>query len=337
MAQVKLQDIARICRVDLSTASRGIRGDVRVKSATRKKIQKTAERLGYRPNLLARNLAGGKTRTIWIILPSVDSSIDQRLVRYASHCANERDYTLFAALHDSENFGALATHSSRHYEQILQSAAQGMTDGILVIPRRFADDTGLLAGFARKEFPLVFLDSQLEGLNCPVVTTNNKEGARDLAQRCVEEGATGVVLSFEEANSVARARKEGASAALRECGVPFIMFRENQPPQRKELAHLGPCIAVLDSSQSGKSFSFFTSPASPLLGKRLLHGVFDEWIGEPAPAEKVFVAVQNCEALAKCAIDLLISRIENPSEPLPQITEIPLLEITARSASFPAS
>ena len=332
-----MQDIARICGVDLSTVSRGMRGDMRVKAATRKKIQKTAERLGYRPNLLARNLAGGKTQTIWFILPSVDSSIDQRLVRYAGHCANERDYTLFVALHDSDNFGALAGHSSLHYEHILQSAAQGMTDGILVIPRRGADDTGLLAELARQEFPLVFLDNHLEGLNCPAVTTDNKAGARALAQRCMEEGATGFVLSFEGANPVVRARKEGASAALRESGVPFIVYSENAPPQIKELNHLGPCVAVLDSSQSCKSFSLFASPASPLLGKRLLRGVFDEWIGAPTPAEKVFVAVQNCEELAKCAIDRLISRIENPSEPVPQITEIPLLEVITRSASFTAS
>ena len=329
MPTVKLQDIARICGVDISTVSRGMRGDPRVKPATRKQIQRTADRLGYLPNLLARNLAGGKTRTIWLILPSVDASIDHRLVRHASHHANDLDYTLFVGLHDSDNFGMLANHTSDHYEQVVQKAAQGTVDGVVVVPRRGVDDTDLLKGLVRKDFPLVFLDNYIEALPCPAFTTDNEIAASELARRSVEAGATGAVLLFNEPNPVARARLAGAGAILRELGVPFIAGAKIT----SSIERLGPSVAVIGSSQSHINPSVI-SHAPQLAEKRLLFGVFDEWVGEPSPAEKVFMAVQDCDTLAKLAIERLIAIIEKQQVSGPRITRIPILEFVEKSASF---
>ena len=307
--------------MDISTVSRALRDDPRVKAVTRKRIQKTAARLGYRPNLLARNLAGGRTRTIWLILPSVDSSIDHHLVRHASHYANEQDYTLFVALHDSDNFGTLIGHSCEHYMQILESAAQGTADGVIVVPRRGADDTNLLKGLVHRDFPVVFLDNHLEGLACAAVTSDNESGAHELARRCVEGGATGAILLFNEKNTVARARLAGAQAALRKLGVPFV---EQLPP--KGIGKLGSCVAVIGSSQTSHLLSFMDSNSRHLLEKRLIFGVFDEWVGEPGPAEKVYVAIQDAATMAKLAVDRLISRIEKRPDPGPRIVRVPILE-----------
>ena len=330
MAKIKLQDIARICGVDLSTVSRGLRGDPRVTPATRKQIQRTADRLGYRPNLLARNLAGGATRTIWLILPSVDASIDHRLVRYASHYANERDYTLFVALHDSDNFGALASHTSAHYEQILQRASQGTADGVIVVPRRGTDDTDLLKGLVAQGFPLVFLDNYTETLPCPVVTSENKSAAYELTRKCVEDGATGAILLFNEPNPVARARLAGACEILRKLDIPFAA----QPKVSESVDRLGSCVAVIGSSQPSDVHQFLVSHAPHLAEKRLLFGIFDEWIGEPAPADKVFVAVQDCAALAKAAIDRLIALMEKQPDSAPRTTCVPILEYVTKSAAL---
>ena len=60
-----LKDVAQACSVDVSTASRALRGDPRVAPDTVARLRSAADRLGYRPNLAARALRAGATRTVW--------------------------------------------------------------------------------------------------------------------------------------------------------------------------------------------------------------------------------------------------------------------------------
>lgn len=154
--KMNLIDVARLCDVDVSTTSRALRSDPRVKQKTQELVKSTAKRLGYKPNLLARNLAGGKTHTLWFILPTIDSIVDSKLVRYASRYANSLDYSVFAAIHDSEEFGPTKGHSTDHYLKIVDNACQGLIDGAIVMPRRFADDSEILRTFIKNDFPFVF-------------------------------------------------------------------------------------------------------------------------------------------------------------------------------------
>jgi len=323
MSRVKLSDIARICRVDISTASRAIRGDVRVKVQTRDKIKKVANRMGYLPNQLARNLVGGATRTIWLVLPSLDASVDHRFVRSASHQANECDYTLFVALHDSDSFGNLATNTSNHYKLILDRAMQGTTDGVIVIPRRGLNDKKILDQIAKIKLPLVFLDNYLADFSCPIVTSENEQGAAELAQRAVASGANGVVILFDNMNPVDEARRIGAQKALVKAGIPFCY----QKDVHRELQSFGPMVAVLGSSQSSTILPFLSKHFTELLQHRLIFGVFDDWIGDPSPAEKVLVAVQDCDRMARQAVNRLIALIERKKQQPPRLLRVPIKEL----------
>lgn len=332
MATVKLQDIAHICGFDLSTVSRGLRNDPRVKAATRKRIQKTAERLGYRPNLLARNLAGGKTHTIWLILPSLDASIDHRLVSKASHYANKKGYTLFAALHDSDIFGELASNSTEHYENIVQMAAQGTTDGVLVIPRRGMNDLPVLKKLVDRNFPLVFLDNIVDGLPCPAITTNNQAASAELTRRCAQDGITGAILVFEEPNPISQARLASAKATLKSLGIPYAV--PSDLPKHQIMKTLGNRVAVIGSSQVYNVHKLLAKHSAALADKKLLFAVFDEWYGEPMPAEKVFIVVQDSETMAKRAIDRLLLLIENQPSPQKYLEQIPIAEILEKTGTL---
>ena len=333
MPKVKLQDIAHICGVDISTVSRGMRGDPRVKPKTRKQIEETAQRLGYRPNLIARNLAGGKTHTLWIILPSVDASIDHRLVRHASHAAAKHGYTLFAALHDCDNFGTQSHNDLANYERVLEMAAQGSTDGLLIIPRRGADDAALLQDLVREEFPMVFLDNFAESLPTPVVTTDNTTAARVLTENCLKAGATGVILLFDEPNPVARARLAGARAALENArSVRYINKSKWEAQPDVAALGLGDTVAIIGSSQSGHIQPLADHYGAKLASSRLLFGVFDQWTGSPAPAQNVFVALQDCETLAQLAVERLIALIEGRPIAGERILQIPTQEILSHTA-----
>lgn len=61
-----LKDIAEDCGVSIPTAYQALNGRGKLSQLTRQRVQASAERLGYRPNTVARLLRGGKTNTVVI-------------------------------------------------------------------------------------------------------------------------------------------------------------------------------------------------------------------------------------------------------------------------------
>jgi len=333
MAKPTLNDLAKVCDVDISTVSRALRGDPRVKASSRQRICETAERLGYRPNLLARNLAGGKTRTLWIIMPSLDAVPDYRLVRAASHVANARDYSLFVALHDCDNYGALEGHSIAHYEQILAQASQGLSDGVIILPRRHESDVAILSELVRQKIPIVFADNYVPELPVPVVSTDNHQAAADLARKCADFGVDEALLLFPEPNPVARARLAGAREAFQQLGIPALV--RSELPEDWVPSPSTARMAILSSHQD-YLHRFAVRQEKHLKNKSMVFGVFDDWTGEPSPAESVIIAIQNHQEIAKTSVDLLIRLIEHPKAAPPKTLQntVPIAEFRTLCQRF---
>ncbi|OYW82465.1 MAG: hypothetical protein B7Z26_03175, partial [Asticcacaulis sp. 32-58-5] len=55
-----INDVARLAGVSIKTVSRVMNNEPNVRSETRTKVQEAANLLHYRPNLLARSLAGAR-------------------------------------------------------------------------------------------------------------------------------------------------------------------------------------------------------------------------------------------------------------------------------------
>ena len=68
---VTIYDVAREAKVSMATVSRVLNGTAVVKDETKQRVLDAIERLGYRPNAVARGLASKKTRTIGVIVPDV--------------------------------------------------------------------------------------------------------------------------------------------------------------------------------------------------------------------------------------------------------------------------
>lgn len=70
----KLADIAKMAGVSIPTVAKALHGtggaNTRVSEKTAKKIKSIARQMGYRPNLIARQLAGKKSQIIGVIIDS---------------------------------------------------------------------------------------------------------------------------------------------------------------------------------------------------------------------------------------------------------------------------
>jgi LacI family transcriptional regulator len=71
MSRVSQSQIAKQLGVAQITVSKALRGDKDISPKTQERVQRLAEQLGYVPNLLARSLIDGHTRTVGILLPQL--------------------------------------------------------------------------------------------------------------------------------------------------------------------------------------------------------------------------------------------------------------------------
>jgi len=66
-----IKDIAERSKVSISTVSLVLNGNPRISVATRDRVHKTIQRLGYQPNRMARTLAWRRTRTLAVLMPQL--------------------------------------------------------------------------------------------------------------------------------------------------------------------------------------------------------------------------------------------------------------------------
>ncbi|MGE3590527.1 MAG: LacI family DNA-binding transcriptional regulator [Ilumatobacteraceae bacterium] len=74
--QITLDDVARLAGVSRATASRSLNGRPGVRADVRDRVLLAADRLGFRPNRAARNLASGRSSVIGLVIPTDEPRID---------------------------------------------------------------------------------------------------------------------------------------------------------------------------------------------------------------------------------------------------------------------
>ncbi len=102
---VGIRDVAQRAGVSPTTVSHALNGKGRISSATRKRVEEVAERLGYQPNATARNLAGRRSGLIGLAVAQTgegnfavsDFEYFAELISAASVAALDRGYTLMLA------------------------------------------------------------------------------------------------------------------------------------------------------------------------------------------------------------------------------------------------
>src|SRR4051794_19348706 len=70
---MNLEQVARRAKVSTATVSRVLNNASVVKNSTRTRVMRAIEELKYHPNLHARNLAGGKSNTIGVIVSNMEN------------------------------------------------------------------------------------------------------------------------------------------------------------------------------------------------------------------------------------------------------------------------
>ncbi|WP_026697447.1 catabolite control protein A [Alkalicoccus chagannorensis] len=100
MNNITIYDVAREAGVSMATVSRVVNGNPNVKPTTRKKVMEAIDRLGYRPNAVARGLASKRTTTVGVIIPDISSIFFSELARGIEDIATMYKYNIILSNSD---------------------------------------------------------------------------------------------------------------------------------------------------------------------------------------------------------------------------------------------
>jgi DNA-binding LacI/PurR family transcriptional regulator len=91
---VRLRDVAARAGVSVKTVSNVVNGYVHVSPGTRARVEAVVAELGYRPNLSARNLRGGRSGIIALAIPEIGVPYFAELAQEIVTAASSRGFTV---------------------------------------------------------------------------------------------------------------------------------------------------------------------------------------------------------------------------------------------------
>ncbi len=206
---VTMDDVAREAGVSRALVSLVMRESPKVSEKRRTRVLAAAQRLGYRPNAMARGLASRRTRTIGVLLNDLRNPFFAEMMDGIIEAADELDYRLLIGTGRREAAGE---------RRVLDAFFEHRTDGLLLVSPRLPLTEILSIG---RSTPTVVAARPLSAAHVDSVTNDDRAGA-ELAVRHLAE------LGHRRISHIDGGR--GAGAAARRAGYVREMQRLGLEP-----------------------------------------------------------------------------------------------------------
>jgi LacI family transcriptional regulator len=205
---VTLGHVAQRAGVSPSTVSRILNGSAKVSDEKRRAVEAAVAELGFRPNPVARGLAGGRTFSVGVVTQTISSPFyGEALFGIEKTLEQQGLVPLFVSgnWQESDESKAIATLLSRR------------VDGVIVLAGRLPD--AALQAFSR-EVPMVVIGRRLQGPQLFSFGFDNRAGARLAVQHLIDQGHRRIAfMAGDMAHHDATERLEGYRDALERAGI----------------------------------------------------------------------------------------------------------------------
>jgi len=209
---VQQKDLAQMLNVSVMTISKALRDHPDISEAMRKKIKELAQQLGYRPNLVARNLCSQKTNTLGIVIPKIAHSFYSRVLDGIYREAKQNGYAVILTVSQED---------SRREEENIQNLLAMRVDGLLVSVSQTTNNDEVFREAERAKVPLVFFDRILPLPQHSQVSMDNYGGAFAAVDWAIRAGYTHIahLCGFSHL-LISRQRRDGYVDALTKSRLP---------------------------------------------------------------------------------------------------------------------
>src|SRR5688572_12512629 len=208
---VTLRDIAQATGLSVNTVSRALTGKHDISAESKALVIDVATRLGYTPNLLARSLVQGRTRTIGLLVTDCSHPFYATLIREVEKVAAENRYGLLLATSSEDPAKEAAA---------VHLLTERRVDGLLLSP--VSVGAPHIRPLLRGKMPSVLLARRPPGYKGAFVGTDNVQAAQLAVRHLVDLGHSRIAhVTRDEPVASAVERLAGYRAELRRARLPF--------------------------------------------------------------------------------------------------------------------
>lgn len=328
MAYPTMQQVAERAGVSTALVSLVMRGAPNVSEHRRALVLQAVNELGYRPNVLARNLASRRTQTIGVVLNDLHNPFFAEIVDGLQRAADVGGYRVLIGNGDHSKAGEAAA---------VETFLQFRVDGLVM-----AGPTITVSAMeaASASAALVVVGRSTRSAEIDTVNTDDDLGARLAVEHLAELGHERIAHIDGGTGAGAAARRRGYNSAMRDRGLAAHISTA-----RGDFSEAGGSAAARDLlAQPTPPTAIFA--ANDLTAVGALDAVEDAGLRVPgdisivgydntALAEMHHMSLttvnQPREELGRLALDLLIQRLE--SERIEAVHHVEAPTLVRRSTS----
>jgi LacI family transcriptional regulator len=329
---VTIDDVAALANTSTATVSRALNGKPGVTEATRQRIILLADKLGYRPNRIAQNLALQKSHVIGLVAADLRNPFYIEFFRRIQHTVAPRGYQVLIA--DSE----LELEKEKQNIEVMR---EHRAEGIFIFPVcdwRASLGVDHLLELRLRRFPFVVV-GKVPGMSFDCVTSDDVDAARKLTLHLLELGHRHIgFVGFDSDNRPIRERLEGVVSALRDAGCSL------DPAHVVELTDgwQGELVRMLSRPDRPTALVTVSDVCALMahrpivdLGIRVPEDLsvvtFENGLWTEHLKPSLTTTLENLDAVAKSAMEMLERRIDD-LESAPQTVLVPQ-EIVVREST----
>jgi LacI family transcriptional regulator len=209
---ITIYDVAREANVSMATVSRVVNGNPNVKPATRKKVMEVIDRLGYRPNAVARGLASKKTTTVGVVIPDISNIFYAELARGIEDIATMYKYNIILSNSDQNKEKEL---------HLLNTLLGKQVDGIVFMSGNITDEH--IEEFEKSPAPIVLAGSIEQTGKIPSVNIAHEQATYDAVTSFINNGHKDIAIVIGPLHEPINSEENlvGYKRALAEAGIEY--------------------------------------------------------------------------------------------------------------------
>lgn len=166
-----MADIARYAGLSLATVSKYINGG-KVKEKNQKKIEDAITALDYKANEIARSLRTRKSKSIGILLPTLDSVFFSNVVANIENHLAKYGYGSIVCFYQNDK---------EMEKDKLDFLLRRQIDGLILVPQHLKKED-----MQRVNIPVVMIDRSIKNMDCDRVIINNKKACYDSVEQLIK-------------------------------------------------------------------------------------------------------------------------------------------------------
>ena len=209
---ITIKDIAKELGISASAVSKALKDSHEISEKTKKLVLECVQKHNYQPNPMARSLKQGKSKSLGVVIPTIDNNFFSQVIDGIESVAYSKGYNI------------IMTQTHELYDLELSNVehlAMRSIDGLLISLSIETENIDHLKRLHNMGLPIVFFDRVSKEIETHKVIADNYKGAYDATTHLIRSGYRKIAHITSAVNiSITAERLKGYCAALEENGLP---------------------------------------------------------------------------------------------------------------------